>query len=112
MATTKITKARALVSRRLSQRLPYYLTPDEAHALIDATRTERDRLLLRLLWEAGVRISEAITLRLQDVGRAGIRVLGKRSIERVVFVQNGLARSILFYAQERGMDCDTGALRT
>ena len=100
----RITKSRALASRRLSQRLPYYLTPDEAHALIDATRTERDRLLLRLLWEAGVRISEAITLRLEDVGREGIRVLGKGAIERVVFVQDGQVSSILFYAQERHMD--------
>ena len=100
----RITKSRALASRRLSKRLPYYLTPDEAHALIDATRTERDRLLLRLLWEAGVRISEAITLRLEDVGREGIRVLGKGAIERVVFVQDGQVSSILFYAQERHMD--------
>jgi integrase/recombinase XerD len=104
MATTKIAKSRALVSRRLSQRLPYYLTPDEAHALIDAAGSERDHLLLRLLWEAGVRISEALTLRLEAVGREGIRVLGKGAIERVVFVQDGLVSSILFYAQERKMD--------
>ena len=97
-------ESRALVSRRLSQRLPYYLTPEEAHSLIDATTTERDRLLLRLLWEAGVRISEALTLMLEDVGREGIRVLGKGAIERVVFVQDGLVSSILFYAQERHMD--------
>ena len=32
-----------------SRRLPYYLTPDEAHALIDSAENERDRLLLRLL---------------------------------------------------------------
>lgn len=100
----RIAKSRALVSRRLSRSLPYYLTPDEAHALIDATTIERDRLLLRLLWEAGVRISEALALRLEDVGREGIRVLGKGGFERVVFVQDSLVSSILFHAQERRMD--------
>ena len=100
----RIAESKALVSRRLSQRLPYYLTLEEAHALIDAAKTERDHLLLRLLWEAGVRISEALTLRLEDVGREGIRVLGKGGFERAVFVQDGLVSSILFYAQERHID--------
>ena len=42
--------ARAQVSRHLSRRLPYYLTPEEAHLLIDVAENERDRPLLRLLW--------------------------------------------------------------
>ena len=78
--------ARGRVSRHLSRRLPHYLTPEEAHLLIDAAETERDRLLLELLWETGVRVSEAIFLRLESVGRDGIRVAGKGGTERVVFV--------------------------
>ena len=38
--------ARAQVSKHLSRRLPYYLMPEEAHQLIDATRNDRDRLSL------------------------------------------------------------------
>ena len=101
-----VAQARAQVSKHLSRRLPYYLTPDEAHQLVDATETERDQLFLRLLWETGVRVSEAISLRVEDVGRQGIRVLGKGSVERVVFVQDGLVSAILFYAQENGLDRD------
>ena len=101
-----VTRAKAQVSKHLSRRLPYYLTPDEAHKLIDVPETERDRLFLRLLWETGVRVSEAIRLRLEDVSRQGIRVLGKGSVERVVFVQDGLVSAILFYAQENGLDRD------
>ena len=101
---TSLAKARALVSRSLSRRLPYYLTPPEAHQLIDATQTDRDRLLLRLMWETGVRVSEAIALRLDNVSREGIRVLGKGGRERVVFVQDGLVSHILLYAQERGLE--------
>ena len=98
-----LTLARNQVSKQLSRRLPYYLTPDEVHRLIEAADTERDRLLMRVLWETGVRISEAIAVRLADVGRGGIRVLGKGRVERVVFVQEGLVAAILFFAQERGL---------
>ena len=96
----EIALARARVSRHLSRHLPYYLTPEEAHGLVDATENDRDRMLLRLLWETGVRISEGIRVKLGDVSRDGIRVLGKGGAERVVFVQDGLVTAILFYAQE------------
>ena len=101
MTTSSLAVARAQVSRHLSRRLPYYLTPQEAHHLTDATENERDRLFIRLLWETGVRVSEAIRLRLQDVSRDGIRVLGKGDVERIVCVQEGLVAALLFYAQER-----------
>ncbi len=95
--------ARAHVSRHLSRSLPYYLTPEEAHALIDAAENERDRLFLRLLWETGVRVGEAIRITLGDVGRDGIRVFGKGSVERVVFVHDTLVANILFYAHEASL---------
>ncbi len=63
-----------------------------------------DKLLLRVLWETGARASETIRLKLEDVGRQGIRVLGKGKVERVVFVQEGLVSDILFYAQENTLD--------
>ncbi len=99
-----IALARAQVSRQLSRRLPYYLTPEEVHQLIAAAENERDRLFLRVLWETGVRVSEAISMKLADVGRDGIRVLGKGNRERVVFVQDGLVTAILFYVQEKGLE--------
>lgn len=101
--SSAITSARAQVSRNLSRHLPYYLTPEEAHQIIGAAETERDRLFLRLLWETGVRVSEAIALRLQDVSREGVRVLGKGNVERMVFVQDSLISQLLFYAQERAL---------
>ena len=101
--TPPLAIAKAQVSRQLSRRLPYYLTPGEAHRIIHAAEDGRDRLLLQLLWETGVRISEGIALKLGDVSRDGVRVRGKGSVERIVFIQDGLASAVLFYAQEREM---------
>ena len=97
-------QATGRLSKHLSQRLPYYLTPEEVHRLVEVTEDERDRMLLRLLWETGARISEAIGLTLGNVGRKGVRVLGKGDRERVIFVQDSLVSAILFYAQEQGFD--------
>ena len=51
-------------------------------------------------------MSEAVNVKLVDVSRDGIRVLGKGSVERVVFVQDALVAAILFYAQERAIERD------
>jgi integrase len=48
---------------------PDGLAPDEILAIIDAASTERDRLLVRVLWATGARISEALDLRLVDIRR-------------------------------------------
>ena len=103
---SQIAVARSHVSKHISRHLPYYLTPDEAHALIDAALNDRDQLFLRLLWETGARVSEAIGVKLADVSRDGVRVLGKGSVERVIFVQDGLVTAILLYAQDRNLERD------
>ena len=46
---------------------PEGLAPDEILAIINAASTERDRLLLRVLWATGARISEALDVRLVDI---------------------------------------------
>lgn len=56
-----------------------------------------------MLWETGLRVSEATKIKLGDVSRDGIRVVGKGNVERVGFVQDGLVSAILFYAQERDL---------
>ena len=43
-------------------------------------------------------------MRLGDVDRSGIRVIGKKSVERVVFIQDDLASAILSYAQDMGLN--------
>ena len=82
-------RASGRLSGQLSRTLPYYITSDEAHKLIAATENDRDRLFLRLLWKTGLRVSEAINVKLVGVaGRAygfWARALGKGlSLSRTV----------------------------
>jgi integrase/recombinase XerD len=73
---------------RMPRLLPDTLTVAEVARLLDAAAAAgpRDRALLELLYAAGLRISEALRLDLEDVSlRAGyVRVIGKGDRERLV----------------------------
>jgi integrase/recombinase XerD len=73
------------------QRLPSALTRDEVERLLAAPESTtpdglRDRAMLELLYATGLRVSELVGLRLENVRLAGgfLRCLGKGSKERVV----------------------------
>jgi integrase/recombinase XerD len=95
--------AAAIVRPRLPRTLPHPLGQEEVLALLDAppfaTPTGvRDRALLELLYGAGMRVSEATGLDVDDLDleAGGIRVLGKGGKEREVplgsFAREALAR--------------------
>ncbi len=89
-------------------KLPDVLTIDEVKRLLEAPDPKkpsgcRDAAMLELLYAAGLRVSELITLKLQDVNlTAGyVRVFGKGAKERVVPIGQ--------YAQEKIRRYTTGA---
>ena len=76
---------------RVVKALPKVLRPDESLALVEATDPTtplglRDRAMLELLYGAGLRVSELVSLPVAAIDRrAGlVRVLGKGSKERIV----------------------------
>jgi integrase/recombinase XerC len=80
-----------VASPRRPKRLPDVLPEDEVSALVEAPQLAaplelRDRALLELLYASGLRVSELVGLDLDGVDLAAglVRVLGKRSKERVV----------------------------
>ena len=83
--------ARLVDLPKTSMKLPDVLSVAEVSQLLDAPDTDnprgaRDRAMLELLYAAGLRVSELVNLKLQDLNlEAGfVRVLGKGSKERLV----------------------------
>lgn len=71
------------------RRLPRYLDQADTMQLLEsmtgsAPATLRDRALLGLIYNAGLRISEAVGLRTGDILRGAVRVLGKGNKERII----------------------------
>lgn len=70
------------------------LSVEQVKRLISCTRTERDRLMLLLMYGCGLRVSEVINLTWNDLSRHGeggkCTVFGKGSKTRVVLIPNRL----------------------
>jgi site-specific recombinase XerD len=58
---------RHLLKQPAPKRRPKTLTPTQVETLIAACHTDRDRLLIHLLYESGMRIGEALGLWLEDI---------------------------------------------
>ena len=86
-----------LDSPKLKKTLPKYLTLDQSLDLlnaVDGKNQERDYAILTLFLNCGLRISELVGLDLQDIQGETLRVLGKGSKVRVVYL-NGACKDAL-----------------
>ncbi len=89
---------------KVPKKLPKTLTKEEVSALfqvIDQTKPlgVRNSILLRLLFETGLRVSELINISVQDLDFAQlqIKITGKGNKERLIFLSEGLAADIKTY---------------
>jgi site-specific recombinase XerD len=91
----------AQVSLRITipKRLPRCLGQDELKVLASATASARDttRLATLLLFATGVRVSELASVRVGDIDleQRTVRILGKGSRERQVFLPNELLATLV-----------------
>ncbi len=89
--------------------LPVFLTEKQTHQLEDDivfpnTFTGcRDHLIMELFYQTGIRLSELVQLKTQDVNveQGVIKVLGKRNKERIIPIHEALVVLIEAYMNER-----------
>jgi len=93
-----------VISPKRDRRLPAFLSINETVKLIKAPDTStptglRDRAILELLYASGVRVSELVSLNLNQVNLSTneIRVRGKGSKERIVLIGKPAASAIQAY---------------
>jgi integrase/recombinase XerC len=93
-----------IVSPKLDRRLPAFLTITEVERLLDMPDTakpqgQRDRALLELLYASGMRVSEIVSLDINQINleTREIRVIGKGSKERLVLMGIPAATALVTY---------------
>ncbi len=100
---------------KTEKRLPEFLKETETQQLFfeelggDTIETltfeeSRDDLMLQILYQTGVRLSELINIKDTDYVNNNIKVLGKRNKERLIPVSEGLKQSILNYQKIRNLE--------
>ena len=91
------------------KKLPTFIKEDEMDALLDEVsfgdgyESCRDKMILQLFYETGIRLSELVGLNVSsvDMHAAAIKVLGKRNRERIVPFASGLKVALECYLRER-----------
>lgn len=80
----------ALYMPKVQKSLPNILSPDEVDKLLDIELTDsfsyRNKAMLELMYSSGLRVSELVDLKLQDIDfhQDIVRIFGKGSKERVI----------------------------
>ena len=94
-------------SPKLDKRLPSFLSIEEVNRLLEApdlaiAQGQRDRALLELLYAAGLRVSELVSLDIKQVNldTDEIRVRGKGSKERIVLMGKPAAEALRTYFRQ------------
>jgi integrase/recombinase XerC len=70
---------------------------DELYA--DSLNGKRDKVIFELFYQTGIRLSELIDLRVQNVSGESIKVIGKRNKERIIPISKDLHCQIQTYIQ-------------
>jgi tyrosine recombinase XerC len=97
----------AISSVKVPKRLPKYLALEEVEALLSAPdetkpHGQRDRTIIELLYAGGLRVSELVSLDLDnlDLAQGQILVLGKGSKERIALLGKPAVESLRLYLRE------------
>ncbi len=101
---------------KTSLKLPDVLTVEEVRRLLNAPNSARasgvrDAAMLEMLYAAGLRVSELVGLKVQDVHLDGgfVRVLGKGSKERVVPIGQYARDKVIVYLEQARLRLARGA---
>src|SRR6266704_1702824 len=93
--------ARSVRSNQKHWQPPEGLSPTDVLAVIEAATCERDRLLLRVLWATGARISEALALRPMDIQRDHLVLPNRKNpnltVKRVYLPRSGGPPALLVW---------------
>ena len=99
----------ALKGPKCRKRLPSFVKEEDMNSLIDEVSFGdgyvacRDKMILQLFYETGIRLSELVGLNVSslDMQADVVKVLGKRNRERIVPFALGLKKALLAYLAER-----------
>ena len=97
-----------LESPQTAEKLPEVLSVSEVDRLeesIDLTRWEghRNRAIIEVLFSCGLRVTELVTLKLQDLylEEGYVRIMGKGSKERLVPISNRAVSELMLWFDDR-----------
>mgnify|MGYP003316299897 CR=1 FL=1 len=95
--------------------LPQFVRESDMERLLDDTPCDgswqmvRERVIIQLFYETGIRLSELVGLNEGDVdfSRKAIKVTGKRNKQRIIPIGDGLSVSLQRYMEVKAESCQS-----
>ncbi len=86
------------------KKLPVVLTKDEIRRMLEVTKNKKHRLLIELLYSTGLRVSEAVNIRVKDLNldeKIAFVKYGKGKKERFVKLSNRFITHLISYTKKK-----------
>ncbi len=96
-----------LESPKQTRKLPRYLTLEESRELLSSASeteglfNERDFCILTLFLNCGMRLSELVNINIRDISEDTLKVIGKGSKERTIYLNSACVSALRDWLQER-----------
>jgi integrase/recombinase XerC len=96
-----------VVAPKVTKRLPIFVKESEMEKIkVESHFTNdfvgiRNLLIIEILYQTGIRLSELINLKIEDLSNDSIKVLGKRNKERIIPISKELQIQIIEYLKQR-----------
>ncbi|RLE44255.1 integrase [Candidatus Woesearchaeota archaeon] len=87
-------------SPKLEKKIPTVLTRDEIKQMIASAKNQKHRILVELLYSAGLRVSEAVKMRINDLDlkeKIAVVRAGKGKKDRIVILSTTLVKDLQDY---------------
>ncbi|MCC5447017.1 site-specific tyrosine recombinase/integron integrase [Candidatus Nanobsidianus stetteri] len=91
--------AKQIKAPKVDKRLPKFITYDELNKLLENAENYRDKLIIKFLFYTGVRVSELIKIKKNDIifEEGFVKVYGKGGKERIVPIPKDLLNELKDY---------------
>lgn len=92
-----------LKSVKKDKKLPIYMNEDEVNTLIEKESNPELKVIFELLYTCGLRISECVTLKLNQIhlSRKSLQIIGKGNKQRMVLLSDILVKNLNDFIEQR-----------
>lgn len=115
--TITINPMQKIISPKMSKKVTAYVEEESLNSMLDEEELKqgysenRNYLIMEILYETGIRLSELINIKVQDIDihNLTIKVLGKRNKERIIPITNILKDKIKQYLESKEKEIVTNS---
>lgn len=86
---------------KITKKQPVFLELNEANELLDLPKSTRDEVIISILLNCGLRVSELATLEFDNIKQDKMKFIGKGKKERTVYLNDRVRKDIDNYIKDR-----------